>query len=208
MGEFVVIFNPAAGGRRQRLQRVLAGLAARNVRVRVEQTTAVGDARRFSADLPDDTDTVVIAGGDGTINEVINGLVADGARRSQGVIRPDIALIPMGTANVLAREIGLTDLSPDNIAGAIVGGRLREMFVARANDRHFTQMCGVGFDAHVVANVNLRLKRRLKKFAYVLASLGQIWRYVPRTYRVAIEMPDGRLYASAFVLKERSPEQP
>ncbi len=194
MGETVVVFNPTAGRRsRRRLERVLARLSERNVRVNVKETRARGDAHRIAAELPAGTDTVVVAGGDGTINEVLNGLAGAGKTKD----RPDVALVPMGTANVLAAEIGLTDLSPVNIAGTIADGARREIFLARANDHFFVQMCSVGFDAHIVAKVNLGLKRRIGKLAYVWAVLMQMWRFVPRTYRITI---DGQEYEAASVI--------
>ncbi len=197
MNEMCVVFNPAAGRRRRRLlQRVLAELAERHVRFEVKETAAAGDAQRIAADLAANIDTVVVAGGDGTINEVLNGL-AGAAGITQADRRPEVALVPLGTANVLAAEIGLTDLSPENIAGTIIDGQRRNIFLAGANDRFFVQMCGVGFDAHVVANVNLGLKRRVGKLAYALASLGQIWRYVPGKYRITI---DGQTYEAASVI--------
>ncbi|MDH3737812.1 MAG: acylglycerol kinase family protein, partial [Alphaproteobacteria bacterium] len=75
-----VVVNPTAGRRRGKfLQRVLAGLAARHVPHDVAETAAVGHARRIAAELPRTTRTIVAAGGDGTINEVLNGLAAGGA---------------------------------------------------------------------------------------------------------------------------------
>jgi YegS/Rv2252/BmrU family lipid kinase len=197
MRETVVVFNPTAGRRRRRrLQKVLAVLDERHVRYRVKETSTAGDARRIAADLPQNTAMVVAVGGDGTVNEVVNGLfgAADDVRESR---RPELALVPMGTANVLAAEIGLTDLSPQNIAGTIIDGQRRDIFLASASGRYLLQMCGVGFDAHVVANVNLSLKRRVGKLAYALASLAQFWRYIPRKYRVAI---DGATYEAASVI--------
>ena len=194
MRETVVVFNPAAGRRRRRrLQKVLAVLAERDVRYQVKETSTAGDARRIAANIPQNTAMVVAVGGDGTVNEVVNGLV--GTARDDGW--PELALVPMGTANVLAAEIGLTDLSPENIAGTIIDGQRRDIFLASANGRYLIQMCGVGFDAHVVANVNLSLKRRVGKLAYALASLAQFWRYIPRKYRVAI---DGVTYDAASVI--------
>jgi YegS/Rv2252/BmrU family lipid kinase len=194
MREIVMVFNPAAGRRRRRrLQQVLAVLDERRVRYQVRETSTAGDARRIAANLPQNTAMVVAVGGDGTVNEVVNGLVgaADAGRR------PELALVPMGTANVLAAEIGLTDLSPENISGTIIDGQRRDIFLARANERYLIQMCGVGFDAHVVANVNLSLKRRVGKLAYALASLAQFWRYIPRKYRVVV---DGVTYDAASVI--------
>src|SRR5271156_3055125 len=96
----VIILNPLAGSRRQgRLRAVIAQLRQNGAEVRVETTTAIGDATRFAQQIdPNACDVVVAAGGDGTINEVANGLV--------GSPLP-LAIIPLGTANVLAAEIGL-----------------------------------------------------------------------------------------------------
>ena len=195
MDNICVVFNPTAGRRRRRLlRRVLAGLTERQIPFHVEETRAAGDARRIAADLPQSVDAVVVAGGDGTINEVLNGLVA---RAAKGDRVPELALVPLGTANVLAAEIGLAELSPGNIADTIIGGRRRRFYPACVNNRHFVSMCGVGFDAHVVATVNLRLKRRAGKLAYVVAALAQAWRYVPRSYRISI---DGNAYLAASVI--------
>lgn len=207
MSDICVVFSPTAGRRRRRLLRqVLAGLAERHVPFYVAETKAAGDAHRIAAQLPETTSAIVVAGGDGTINEVLNGLAA---AQANGDPQPELALVPVGTANVLAAEIGLTDLSPQNITGTIVDGQRRDMFLARAGSHYFAQMCGVGFDAHVVANVDLKLKRRLKKFAYVFASLIQIWRYVPHHYRATIDgkvheaasiiVTNGRFYAGGFI---------
>ncbi|NKB49027.1 MAG: YegS/Rv2252/BmrU family lipid kinase [Alphaproteobacteria bacterium] len=195
MSDICVVFNPTAGARRRRrLHEVLASLTARKIPFYIKETRAAGDARRIAAELPETTGAVVVAGGDGTINEVLNGLAA-GKADSRAL--PELALVPMGTANVLAAEIGLTDLSSENIARTIVGGQRRDVYLGRAADHYFAQMCGVGFDAHVVANVDLKLKRRLKKLAYVLSSLIQIWRYVPRHYTVTI---DGQAHDAASVI--------
>ena len=194
MSEIVVVFNPTAGRRlRRRLQKVLTVLAERHVDYQVTETSTAGDARRIAANLPERTAMVVAVGGDGTVNEVVNGLVGT----AEADRLPELALVPMGTANVLAAEIGLTDLSPENIAGTIIDGQRRDIFLASVNGRYLIQMCGVGFDAHVVANVNLSLKRGVGKLAYALASLAQFWRYIPRKYRVAI---DGATYDAASVI--------
>ncbi len=197
MGQIIVVYNPAAGSRRrQRMQGVLALLQKRGVEVQIVETSRTDGARRIAGDLPANTETVVVAGGDGTINEVINGLVGN-AGGQKGNRLPELALVPLGTANVLAAEIGLTDLSADNLTRTIIEGRRRNIYPALVDDDHFIQMCGAGFDAHIVANVSLRLKRRLGKLAYVIASLAQFWRYVPQTYRITV---DGQTYTAASVI--------
>lgn len=162
----LIIYNPTAGWRRRRqLDAVLRLLRGHGCALDVCPTQGPGDATRLAAEA--DTarhDVVVAAGGDGTINEIINGLPADG---------PPLALVPLGTANVLAAEIGLPD-DPEAIARTIAFGDARPVALGAANGRRFALMAGAGFDAHVVAAVDLRLKRWLGKTAYGIAILRQL----------------------------------
>ncbi len=198
----VVIFNPAAGRRRRRrLVRVLAELERRGVVTTLYATTERGDAERFAGEANRTVcDRLVVAGGDGTINETINGL----ADREL-----PLALIPLGTANVLAREIGLA-LGAKAIARTIVEGRVQNVALGRANDRRFIVMAGVGLDAHVVEAVSPRLKRWIGAGAYMVEILREIIGRRPRNYEVVVDgnaqraasviVARGRLYGGRFVL--------
>jgi YegS/Rv2252/BmrU family lipid kinase len=187
-----VIFNPTSGGRRRRrLAAVLSALTHAGCAVTLRETTARGDAEAYAREASRATcDRLVAAGGDGTINEVINGL-SD----------PDLplAIIPLGTANVLAAEIGLST-RPADVAQAILHAMPRSVFLGRANARKFAMMAGVGFDALAVMRVDLAIKRRTGKFAYVLAGLIQLAHQKPTLYDVEI---DGKRHraASAIVAK-------
>jgi len=185
----LIIFNPAAGlRRRQRLEAVLRRLQAQGCAVEVFETTGPGDAERFAAAAdPERYDALVVAGGDGTVNEAVNGL---------GDARLPLAILPLGTANVLAAEIGLA-LDPDSIAAAIARGEPQPITLGAANGRRFILMAGAGFDAHVVATVRTPVKRWLGKGAYVLAMLQQLWSYGFPRYRVAI---DGATHTAGSVL--------
>jgi len=192
----LIIHNPTAGRRRGRLlARVGAALAESGVRLRMEATGARGDATRI-ARAARGTETIAVAGGDGTINEAINGLAGAGTR---------LALIPLGTANVLAAELGLPD-DADAIARIAAGGAARAIHLGEAavasGTRRFAMMAGVGFDAHVVAHVPLRLKRAAGKLAYGWQMLVEWLRFRPRRYRV---IADGAVQdcASAIVAKGR-----
>ncbi|HTH15087.1 MAG TPA: diacylglycerol kinase family protein [Magnetospirillum sp.] len=200
----LVIYNPAAGrNRRRKLAEVIELLKARGCHVTERQTTRRGDAEEFARDVsPDEFDVVVAAGGDGTINEVVNGLVA----REQ---RPRLAVIPLGTANVLALEIGLDPKDLDAIADTIADGPARTVHLGVANGRHFVLMAGAGLDAHVVEGVNVALKRHTGKLAYVVESVRQALGYdFPalkirangKTYegRMAVACK-GRFYGGPFV---------
>lgn len=163
----LIIHNPKSGRRRGSLREVIAHLEAMACRVTVHQTTCRGDAQAVTSRTTSaQYDRIVVAGGDGTVNEVVNGLTPDS---------PPVALIPMGTANVLAAEIGLS-LQAAEIAKTIVQGEARPVSLGDVNGRKFLLMMGVGFDAFVVASVSAPLKRILGKGAYILASLSQFLR--------------------------------
>jgi len=198
----LVIFNPAAGLRRRaRLQEVLDQLEGFGCQVELRETEAAGHAERIAQDAdPARHDVVIAAGGDGTINEVVNGLA--------NVLLP-LAIIPLGTANVLAVEIGLrTD--PASVAETLARGVPRPIALGAANGRRFIVMAGIGFDARVVDEVSVPLKRWLGKGAYVAAFLHQLLAFPFPTYRVRVDgterqaasviLANGRFYAGRFVV--------
>jgi len=190
-----VVFNPTAGGRRRaRLDRTLQLLRDSGCEIALQPTAARGDAetiaRTFGGPLRAEG-LLVIAGGDGTINEAVNGLLSWGGDGASS-----LALVPLGTANVLANEIGLA-VAPAAVARTIARGAAVRAYVGVANGRCFTAMAGAGFDAHVVANVSLRLKRLFGQGAYVMESLRQLWRFPFPRYRVTV---DGQTHGAASVI--------
>jgi YegS/Rv2252/BmrU family lipid kinase len=175
----LIIYNPAAGRRRKRrFDDVVARLQALGCLITISQTSGPGDARRLAGEA--DTrhfDVLVVAGGDGTVNEAINGL---------GDADLPLALMPLGTSNVLAAEIGLRG-DPARVAETIASGVPRPISVGVANGHRFVLMAGVGFDAHVVATVDLRLKRWVGRSAYGLAIIRQLWRFSFPHYTVRVD---------------------
>ncbi len=115
----------------------------------------------------DGFDVVAACGGDGTVNEVVNGLAGS---------RTALAVIPGGTANVWAKEIGLP-LDPLLAARLVVEGERRAVDVGRAGDRRFLLMAGVGFDAHVVERMTPGLKRRLGAASFIALGARELLRY-------------------------------
>ncbi|CAA7621773.1 Sphingosine kinase and enzyme related to eukaryotic diacylglycerol kinase [Candidatus Terasakiella magnetica] len=164
----LVIHNPTAGRhKKRRLLEVVERLDCLGCVVTCRETGRRGDAEAFAAEAScAEYDVVVAAGGDGTVNEVLNGL-------GQGDSTLGLGVIPLGTANVLACEIGLDPKNPDQIARTIAFGPTRLIHVGVANCRRFLLMAGAGLDAHVVAGVSTALKRRAGKLAYVVESLKQ-----------------------------------
>ena len=182
-GDLRIIHNPAAGRSRQRLfDRTIRRLRGHGG-LTVVRTAAPGDAEALARQaVADGCARVVAAGGDGTINEVINGLAGSGL---------PLAILPLGTANVLAREIGLA-LDPDVVAETITHGVPRPISLGRVTSEageghYFSLMAGVGFDAHIVADVDLALKQRIGKGAYVAQFLRQLFVFRFPRYRVRLE---------------------
>ena len=151
----IIVFNPVAGRRRAHLLwRVLDVLVANGVRLDLVETHRAGHAEILAREaVRRGEQMVVAAGGDGTIAEVANGLMSSTAR---------LGVIPLGTANVLAHELGLP-FAPKSVAAALAFGRTCTLWPGQANGpdgaRLFVQMLGVGFDAHVVHHLPFPLKK-------------------------------------------------
>ena len=135
-------------------------------------TTGPEDATRITAEaVTRGVETIIVHGGDGTVNEALQALV--------GTHVP-LALWPGGTSNVLARELGLP-VDPDRLARIIAAGATRRVSVGRAGQRYFLLMAGVGLDAEALGSVHPGLKRLTGEGAYWLAGLKQLtdWNPVP-----------------------------
>jgi diacylglycerol kinase (ATP) len=202
----LVIFNPAAGrSPRRRLRAVLGRLAALGCAVTLRETAARGDAEGLArAADPERFDAVVAAGGDGTINEVANGLDA----------RLPLGILPLGTGNVLAHEARLPSGGRE-VAALLAHGAARpiwtgEIVGADGTQRRFLMMAGLGFDAGVVARLDERLKQRVGKLAFALAIVAELVRYRPARFAVTCEgvrreaasavVVKGHFYGGRFVL--------
>lgn len=165
MPKLFVIFNPAARGEKsQRLHRFLEGKAGPTVTL--APTQRAGDATNLAAQgVADGYDVIVAAGGDGTINEVINGFGASGAT---------LGVLPLGTANVFARELRMP-LKFEAAWATVERGIVRTVDLGVAEfggqRRLFAQLAGVGFDARAVRAANWELKKRFGSLSYVWAGL-------------------------------------
>lgn len=197
-----MIVNPTAGRRRhQWVNEVVAALHILGCEVTLRTTEARGDAGRLAAKAdPEHFDVLAVAGGDGTINEVLNGMAENA---------PPLAIVPLGTANVLAAEIGLPP-SVQAIADTIAFGRAQRVSLGEVNGRRFAVMASVGLDADVVDKVNLKLKRHIGKGAYLAETLRQLLTLKSPTYRLRIDgidqeahgviIANGRHYGGRFIV--------
>ncbi|MDP9416301.1 MAG: diacylglycerol kinase family lipid kinase [Actinomycetota bacterium] len=152
----LVVVNPRATGVSRHAGDVIARALASELKVDVATTTARGHATQLARDARiDGLDLVVALGGDGTVNEVVNGLLADGPSAAP----PALAVLPGGSTNVFARSLGvprnLLEASGQLLEGAREGRR-RSVGLGRADERWFTFCAGLGLDAEVVAAVTRR----------------------------------------------------
>jgi len=185
-----LILNPTAGRpKREGFQdRVIRALSIHGISCEIAFTQEPGDGSRLAREAAErGAEVVIAAGGDGTVNEVVNGLV--GTEAALGVI-------PLGTVNVLARELGIP-LNPRKAAQVIAEGAVRKIDVGCANGRCFTLMAGFGFDAEVVAKVLQPLKDMIGASAYVLEGLGALARY--QATEMTLEMPGETYSGGAFL---------
>ncbi|MBE1236244.1 diacylglycerol kinase family lipid kinase [Phaeovibrio sulfidiphilus] len=195
----LVIANPTAGtARKAILRRVLDDVRALGATADVRYTECAGDGVRLAGAAAREGryDVIVAAGGDGTVNEVANGLARAGC--------PGVALgiLPLGTANVLAIEAGIPR-DPAGAARILVQGVERPLYLGVARcappdsaghsgeARRFVMMAGVGFDAHVVGTVSPSLKRVGGKLAYVWSALRGAFTYGFPLCSLEIETPQG-----------------
>ena len=160
----VIIANPTSGSyiyHKRQLEETIDFLREYGWQIELKLTRASGDAQRLTKEAVETKmDVVIAAGGDGTINEVIQELV--GSETALGVL-------PIGTANVWAREMGI----PLDIAGAseiLAYGRTRHIDAGSVNGRYFLLMVGIGFDGEVTRVVEKKFLKRLGVVGYLLAS--------------------------------------
>jgi YegS/Rv2252/BmrU family lipid kinase len=199
-----IIFNPTARGERAQARlRQLRGLAGDATFL---PTTEAGHAVALAEQAAQEgCGTMVAAGGDGTINEVVNGLM-----RVPADARPRLGVVPLGTANVYARELGLP-LSVDAAWRVIAAGHERRVDVgvaaAGGEQRYFAQLAGAGFDALAIAALDMRLKKKINWLSYVISGFRTVARGLPRLMVTAgdrrcegcfVFIGNGRFYGGSY----------
>ncbi|MEM9596335.1 MAG: lipid kinase YegS [Acidobacteriota bacterium] len=187
-----LILGPKAA-RDPAIRRAVEGLRVSGHEVEVHLTWEAGDASRFARMAVDDElDAVVAAGGDGTLNEVVNGVVGAGGPQSIGVL-------PYGTANDFATAAGLVPDSPAAALRTLTRGELRSVDLAKVADRCFVNMATAGPGAEITTETPGEVKRRLGGLSYLVNGLARATQL--EASEVRLRAPDfewrGRAYAVA-----------
>jgi diacylglycerol kinase (ATP) len=174
------IVNPTSGrDRSAHLRRKLLDRVAAMPDAAAIVLTVAGEARRVALDAArDGCDRIVVAGGDGTVNEVINGI---------GDSRVALGVVPLGTGNVLAYELDLRSEDLDGALEVISKGNVREFDLGLAGDTRFLLMAGFGFDAEVVRSVPPRAKGLFGRMAYAPTLIRESVCYRPSTFRIVLD---------------------
>src|ERR1700746_354762 len=203
----LLIHNPNAGGggaaRRAHLDEARRLLEARGIQADLAETTGPGEATEIARRAgPDGRQLVIACGGDGTVNEVVNGLAA-----GQNGHRVPMALLPAGTANVLAKELELSWDIP-RAADQLASGQVREIALGLATPleqpekaRYFLSVAGAGPDGRITYAVDLELKARLGILAYWLQGAREAFNYKFTHFRV---IGEGQLRELSLVIVGRT----
>lgn len=163
MTKAVLIVNPSSGGElgRKYTDFALETLESMYDTVVLRETSKSGDAERFAGEAAKEkVEAVFVMGGDGTVNEGINGI----AREER---RPDFGIIPLGTVNDLGRALGIP-LNPKEAIRLLPHAVTKKLDIGKVNERYFVDVIAIGKIPEAVKNVGIEQKTRLGALAYFI----------------------------------------
>ncbi len=193
-----VIFNPAARGEKAKRFREQLGLLS--AQCTLKPTCASGDGIRLATEaVKEGYEVIAAAGGDGTVNEVLNGIAAE----PEALAKVRLAVLPLGTVNVFARELNLPLRFSEAWATLLRGNEISiDLPVAefavqeQKRRRYFAQMAGAGVDSRAIELINWEQKKRFGQFAYWVAGFKALGEAKPQ-----IAATDGKqTFAGELVL--------
>ena len=190
----MLIVNPHATSTTERRRDLLAHALASQVKLTIEHTGGRGHAIELAAKAVETgADLVVVHGGDGTVNEAVNGLMRS---EEMGRRRPALAVVPGGSTNVFARAVGIEAdpiAATEQILEALATKRpARVVSLGRADDRYFTFNAGLGLDAEVVHAVEKHRAtgKAISNSLHVRQTVATVLRSDRRTPRMTLRLPD------------------
>ena len=179
LSSFQFIINPSAGqGKYGRIINAIhTTLSGSGSQYDIEVLQYRGQAASIAKKATDSHDVVVAVGGDGTVNEVVNGIMGSKAI---------LGIIPAGTGNGFARALGLP-LRPEEACQVLIEGRIRGLDVGKANGTYFLGTAGVGFDALISKFAGERLGPLRGMWLYFLAGVLTFYKFTPQLVNVKID---------------------
>lgn len=175
---FPVILNPAARSMKaaDKLDRVRSLRPAPELHL----TSASGDATTIAERLAREGHKLIVAaGGDGTVNEVLQGICKVNAERTDPAEHAALGVLPVGTMNVFSLELGMKVSDLEGCWQSITSGRRREVDLWRANSQYFVQLAGVGLDAEIIQLTPWEMKKRLGPVSYVISAVKAWFQKAP-----------------------------
>jgi diacylglycerol kinase (ATP) len=191
-----VIVNPAA--RSTQAARRIAAIEALRPSPRVIVTQQAGDAERLAEALVREGHRLVVAaGGDGTVNEVLQGLCRANAALAPGAPQAVLGVLPIGTMNVFSLELNLPGNDLSACWARLVTGQTREIDLWMANDLYFIQLAGVGVDAEIIRRTTWEAKKKLGPLSYVLSAIRVM---LGRSPVLSLQVPGESPHVGTLVL--------
>ncbi|MFC9777058.1 diacylglycerol/lipid kinase family protein [Paenibacillus chitinolyticus] len=191
-GKAILIHNGSAGQAEagSKLGAVIGPLAAGVEELTLVQTKEPGDAERICRERGEETNLLLVLGGDGTVHECVNGLapLAD---------PPVVGILPGGTCNDFSRALYIPQ-ELGRAAEALMQGRTRPVDIGRANDRYFSNFFGIGLITDASVNINPQLKGTIGKLSYFISTLQTAASADP--FRFTLEHDSGRADGEAVML--------
>jgi diacylglycerol kinase (ATP) len=183
--KLALIWNPASGrAKPEKLARAQKYFSEAGFEVEAFLTAKRGEGESLAREALDRGFKIIAAcGGDGTINEVVQPMVLGGAR---------LAVIPLGTVNVLARELGISS-SFDKALEQAAKGKERKIWLGKVTlgenglSRFFFLMAGIGFDAEVVHANKDNLKKTIGRFSYIWTAFETLLNFKPEKLRFLVD---------------------
>jgi diacylglycerol kinase (ATP) len=199
----VIIYNPASGRldrRDENVRTMLQLLSERGIDTRACTTAGPNDAARIaSRSVAEGVDVIISYGGDGTVNEVIQGMVKSH--------KTSLAIWAGGTANVVALDLGLP-FDIESLADMIAAGKTKRISLGLARsahdllqpatcERYFVMFAGIGLDASICREVNLKLKRKFGQLAFWASGIKHVFTWQGEPFDISV---DGKPFKTAFAL--------
>lgn len=187
--QIVILANLKARGKNRKKLESAVALTNRHLPTSIIYTATAEETSLKVAELSQQPSIIIVAcGGDGTVNTVLNSA------------RPEttIGIIPSGTANVIARELGIP-LDYTNACKNLLTGAVKEIDTPTLNGRRFLFVAGIGYDAYVANNINPQLKKMLGKFAYHLESVKRFFTYRAPKLSVTVDN-EGKTYRGSLLI--------
>ncbi|MFD6207760.1 diacylglycerol/lipid kinase family protein [Peribacillus sp. NPDC060253] len=193
MSKVMIIINPSSG--KEKAAKILPNakkaLGGMFDQVIVRETEGEGDATKFANEACTERfDAVISMGGDGTVNEVVNGL-------GEQEHRPIFGIVPLGTVNDFARSLGIP-LNPIEAIEIIKDRQIKESDIGKINDHYFMNVLAVGGIAEATYNVSVEQKTRLGSMAYIIEGAKAIIKKNP--FPLTVEHDQGRWLGEAHLL--------